>query len=66
MQSGTVFGIHSYFVDSFLSKFPTNWWFTKIKEVPIFRSVEYNIYSGSDSFERVKKRFLSEGKSMML
>jgi hypothetical protein len=37
----------------------------KIKETPLFRSVEYNIYSGNDSFESVKKRFLSEGESMM-
>jgi hypothetical protein len=49
----------------FFSKFPKNWWFTKIKETPLFRSVEYNIYSGNDSFESVKKRFLSEGESMM-
>jgi hypothetical protein len=39
--------------------------FTKIKETPLFRSIEYNIYSGNDSFESVKKRFLSEGESMM-
>jgi hypothetical protein len=45
----------------FFSKFQKNWWFTKIKETPLFRSVEYNIYSGNDSFESVKKRFLSEG-----
>jgi hypothetical protein len=37
-----------------------------IKETPIFRSVEYNIYSGNDSFEGVKKRFHSEGESMMV
>jgi hypothetical protein len=36
-----------------------------IKEIPLFRLVEYNIYSGNDSFESVKKRFLSEGESMM-
>jgi hypothetical protein len=45
--------------------FPKYWWFTKIKETPLFRSVEYNIYSGYDSFESVKKRFLSEGEAMM-
>jgi hypothetical protein len=28
-------------------------------------TVEYNIYSGNDSFESVKKRFLSKGESMM-
>jgi hypothetical protein len=36
-----------------------------ILETPHFRSVEYNIYSGNDSFESVQKRFLSEGESMM-
>ena len=33
--------------------------------MPLFRSVEYNINSGNNSFESVKKRFLSEGESMM-
>jgi hypothetical protein len=53
------------FTVHFFSKFPKNWWLTKIKETPLFRSVEYNIYSGNDSFEDVKKRFLSESESMM-
>jgi hypothetical protein len=39
----------------FFSKFPKNWWFTKIKETPLFRSVEYNICSGNDSFEKVNR-----------
>ena len=30
-----------------------------------FPIVEYNSYSGNDFFEGVKKRFLSEGESMM-
>jgi hypothetical protein len=50
----------------FFSKYPKHLWFTKIKETPLFRSTEYNIYSGNDSLESVKKRFLSEGESMML
>ena len=49
----------------FFSKFPKNLLFIKIKETSLFRSVEYNIYFGNDSFKSVKKRFLSEGESMM-
>ena len=33
--------------------------------MPLFLSIDYNIYSGNDSFESVQKRFLSEGESIM-